>query len=56
MDSHEEIAKDVFITRWSNGDEIVSNYSNKDFEYKGDIVKPMSYNFGRPNWFMRLFR
>ena len=56
MDSHEEIAKDVFITRWSNGDEIVSNYSNKDFEYKGDIVKPMSYNFVRPNWFMRLFR
>ena len=43
MDSHEEIAKDVFVTRWANGDEIVSNYTDKDFEYKGKTVKPMKY-------------
>ncbi len=45
MDSHEEIAKDVFITRWANGDEIVSNYSDKDYQYKGNIVKPLKYVF-----------
>ena len=43
MDSHEEIAKDVFVTRWANGDEIVSNYTDKDFQYKGKTVKPMKY-------------
>ena len=57
MDSHEEIAKDVFITRWSNGDEIVSNYTDKDFEYKGEVVKPMSYNFIKKEcWLLSLFK
>ena len=56
MDSHEEIAKDVFVTRWANGDEIVSNYTDKDFEYKGKTVKPMKYVFIRGGcWFTRLF-
>ena len=56
MDSHEEIAKDVFVTRWANGDEIVSNYSDKDYEYRVETVKPMKYAFIRSGcWFTRLF-
>ena len=56
MDSHEEIAKDVFVTRWANGDEIVSNYSDKDYEYRGETVKPMKYAFIRGGcWLTRLF-
>ncbi len=56
MDSHKEIAKDVFVTRWANGDEIVSNYTDKDFEYRGETVKPMSYVFIKGGcWFLRLF-
>ncbi|MDD5502393.1 MAG: DUF5696 domain-containing protein [Candidatus Thermoplasmatota archaeon] len=44
MDFHGEIAKDVFLTKYSDGSEMVTNYSNKAFNYKGKgIVKPMDY-------------
>lgn len=57
MDSHNEIAKDVFVTRYSNGDEIVSNYSDKDFSYRGKTVRPMAYEFiaKKSGWFFGLF-
>ena len=57
MDSHNEIAKDVFVTRYSNGDEIVSNYSDKDFSYRGKTVRPMAYEFiaKKSSWFFGLF-
>lgn len=45
MDSHDEISKDVFRTRWANGDEIISNYSSKDYSYNGKTVKPMAYEY-----------
>ncbi len=41
---HDEIAKDVFVSRWSNGDEIISNYSDKPFKYKGKTILPLAYN------------
>ncbi len=40
---HDEIAKDVFVSRWDNGDEIVSNYTDKPFVYKGETVAPVDY-------------
>ena len=45
MDFHDEIAPNVFITRWANGDEIVSNYSDKPYTFKGKTVKPLAYEF-----------
>ena len=44
MDFHGEIAKDVFVARYSDGSQIVTNYSDKEFNYFGrGIVKPMDY-------------
>ena len=40
---HDEIAPDVFLSRWDNGDEIISNYTDKPFVYKGETVKPVDY-------------
>ena len=43
MDYHGELAKDVFLTRYSDGSEIVCNYSDKKFPYKGLDISPMDY-------------
>ena len=43
MDNHEEIAKDVFATTYSNGDVMVCNYTNDNFNYKDKIVKPQTF-------------
>lgn len=51
MEDHKEIAKDVFLTKYSNGEEMVCNYTDKPFEYRGKSVKPMSYElFPRSFW------
>ena len=49
MDYHGELAKDVYITRYSDGSEVVSNYTDKDYIYKGQPVKPMDYRLFKPN-------
>ncbi len=44
MTYHGEISKDVFLTRFENGEEIVVNYSKEPFSYKGgSVVAPRSY-------------
>ncbi len=43
MDFHGEIAPDVFITKYSDGSEIISNYSKEAFAYKGQKVPSMDY-------------
>jgi len=48
MESHAEIAPNVFVTRYSDGSEIAVNYSDKEFVYKGRSVKPMAYELYRP--------
>lgn len=40
---HDEISSDVFVSRWDNGDEIITNYSNKTFSYKNLKVEPLEY-------------
>ena len=42
MDDHRELAPGVFLTRYSNGEELVTNYSPKPFAYRSRSVKPMS--------------
>ena len=48
MDFHDEIAPDVFLTRYSDGSEIVTNYTKKDFKYKKGVVRPMDYALFKP--------
>ena len=43
MDNHEEIAKDVFATTYSNGEVVICNYRKSDFNYRGKVVKPLSF-------------
>ncbi len=56
MDDHDEIAKDVFLTRYSDGSEVVANYSNKDFSHKGRVVKSMDYQLIKPALLSRALR
>lgn len=53
MESHDEIAKDVFLTRYSDGSEIVSNYSNSGFSYRGVQIKSMDYRLFKLSVFTR---
>lgn len=43
LDEHAEIAPDVFCSTFSNGTRIVCNYSDADFEFEGQTVKPLGY-------------
>lgn len=56
MDAHDEIAKDVFRTRYSDGSEVITNYSGTDFRYKGTTVKAMDYRLVKAGFFRRIVR
>ncbi len=43
IDFHDEIKQDIFITKFSNGEFIVTNYSNSDFTFKNKIIKAKDY-------------
>jgi hypothetical protein len=43
MDDHRELAKDVFLTRYSNGEETVANYGDKPFTYRDETVPPRAF-------------
>ena len=43
MESHEQIADGVYSTVYSDGTEIVSNYSDKPFAHKGVSVPSLGY-------------
>ena len=43
MDYHGEIAPDVFLTRYSDGSEVVTNYTGENFLYKGQNVSALDY-------------
>jgi hypothetical protein len=43
FDSHDEIAPDIFLSKYADGTEIVCNYTAKDFDYKGKPVKSEDY-------------
>lgn len=49
MDSHAEISKDVFCTRYADGTEIVCNYADSPFKYKNAQIEPLSYKVFEPH-------
>ena len=47
---HTELAKNVTLTRYEKGDEVVVNYDKeKPFTYKGETIKPMGYKLFKKN-------
>ncbi len=49
MEEHRELAPDVFLTRYSNGEETVCNYRKLPFAYKGKSVPAMDYLLFKPD-------
>ena len=48
MDYHGELAKDVYITKYSDGSEIVTNYTKEPFTYKNQTVPATDYKLFKP--------
>ncbi len=48
MEYHDEIAPDIFVTRFSDGSRIVTNYSDKPYTYKGEVVPAVDYKLIKP--------
>ena len=40
---HAELAPQVFVTRYENGEELVTNYSATPHAYRGRVVQPLDY-------------
>ncbi len=49
MTEHNTIAENVFITKFGDGSQIISNYNKEPFDYKGNVVKPISYILINPD-------
>ena len=47
MDFHGEIADNVFVTRYSDGSEVITNYTKKPFAYKGQTVPAEDFKLFR---------
>ena len=54
IDFHDEIAKDVFITRYSDGSEIITNYTDKPYMYRNAQIKAQSYRVFNPTLLQQL--
>ncbi len=48
MEENRELAPGVFITRFSDGSEIITNYTKSDFPYKGGVAKARDYLLLKP--------
>ena len=55
MEDHDELTNGVFRTTYSDGSEVVCNYSASDYAYRGETVKAMDYALFKPSFFARLF-
>ena len=49
MESHEEIAQDVFLVKYTDGSEMLFNYRTTPFEYRGRTVKAKEYELYNPS-------
>lgn len=56
MDFHGEIAEAVFLTRYADGSEIVTNYSDRPFTYRRRTIGPKDYRLFKPGFFKRIAR
>ena len=56
MDFHGEIAEAVFLTRYADGSEIVTNYSDRPFTHRRRTIGPKDYRLFKPGFFKRIAR
>jgi len=49
MDDHREISKGVFLTKYSDGSIIITNYTKKPFEYCGAVVPAEDFALIEPS-------
>lgn len=49
IDDHREIAPNVFLTKYSNSDETITNYSDNPFKYKTTIIPSEGYRIIKNN-------
>jgi len=54
MEGHDELVPNVFRTTYSDGSEVVCNYSGADYAYRGETVKTMGYRLFQPSVLTRL--
>ncbi len=47
MEQHEQLAPNVFRTAFSNGAEIICNYTDSDYVHKGQTIAPNRYRLFR---------
>jgi hypothetical protein len=45
MEDHKQLAPDVYLTAYSNGSKVITNYTQSPFEYEGKTIKPRDYLF-----------
>ena len=43
LDENRELSSDVFLSRWSDGSEVICNYGSAPYSYRGREVAPLSY-------------
>lgn len=48
MDDHREISPNVFLTVYSDGSEIVTNYSQDGYSYNGETIPARDYKLFKP--------
>lgn len=48
IDDHREVARELFVTRYENGEEVVSNYAERPRTYRGRTVPAFGYVILRP--------
>ncbi len=48
MEGHDQIAEKVFMTSFSDGTQIITNYDTAVFKYKGKIIEPLEYLILKP--------
>ncbi len=53
MDDHRELAPDVFLSVFSDGSEIVTNYSDSAFTYKDRTVESRNYKLFKPTFWRK---
>jgi hypothetical protein len=56
MEAHDELATDVFRTTYYDGSEVVCNYSDNDYVYRGNAVKALGYKLVKPAFMRRALR
>ncbi len=49
MQDHKTLAPDVYLTVYDDGSEVITNYSQTEFNYKNKIVKARDYLLIKPN-------